>query len=646
MFEIIKRDGLARKGVLHTPHGKLETPALLPVINPKMVTVKPTELYHEFGFRGLITNSYIIRNDPALHERALREGLHSMLDFPGVIMTDSGTFQSHMYGEVDVSNEEIVSFQRSIGSDIGTVLDVFTEPYWTEEQTWDSIRLTLKRTEEATSIKGNMMLAGVVQGSVYPQLREECARAMAFMDLDVHPIGGVVPLMEQYRYLELVDIIIASKKGLTPERPVHLFGAGHPMILALATLLGCDMFDSASYAKFARDDRMMFVDGTARLQDMHGLECDCPACQGHDIESLRTMKKNEREIIIARHNLYELRREIKRIHRAISEGTLWELAETRCRAHPALLDGIRRLDEHAEFLERHEPLSRDGAMFYTGTETLSRPSFYRYHKRSMECYVPLFHRCVVLDEVGKPHGRHMGDTFTSLLSQGVLPLVRTPFGLVPPELNELYPLAQSLFPQIIDASTAETMEIREKEFLSAHGLEITDTYNEQTKNFDVNLLRAVAVARYQFGKEAAKILFDGDIELVVSKKTGKIRNVLVNGEHILSMRAGDGYYSLRLEGARKLVENLPSPKMRVTVVDDAVPFNREGRNVFCGFVYDSDPNLIPMDEVMVVSRAGELLAVGRALMTRDEMLSFEKGMAVKVREGTSSQQHHNVLDDL
>ena len=85
--------------------------------------------------------------------------------------------------------------------------------------------------------------------------------------------------MEQYRFADLVDVIVASKKGLDPSRPVHLFGAGHPMVFALAALLGCDMFDSASYAKFARDDRFMFPEGTASLSDMKDVHCHCPACQ-------------------------------------------------------------------------------------------------------------------------------------------------------------------------------------------------------------------------------------------------------------------------------------------------------------------------------------------------------------------------------
>ena len=70
-----------------------------------------------------------------------------MLDFPGVIMTDSGTFQSHMYGEVELKNEDIVNFQRDIGSDIGTVLDIFTEPDWSKERTAQAVDVTLDRTD-------------------------------------------------------------------------------------------------------------------------------------------------------------------------------------------------------------------------------------------------------------------------------------------------------------------------------------------------------------------------------------------------------------------------------------------------------------------------------------------------------------------
>ena len=642
MFEIVRRDGLARIGRFSTRAGEIETPALLPVVNPKICTVPPKELREEFGFGALITNSYIIKNTPELREKALSEGLHSMLGFDGIIMTDSGTFQSHMYGEVEVTNKEMVDFQRDIGSDIGTVLDIFTEPYWTKKRTAESIEVTLERMQEACSLKGDMMINGVVQGSVYHDLREDCARRMAEMDIDVHPIGGVVPLMEQYRYSELVDVVIASKKGLDPSRPVHLFGAGHPMVLALAALMGCDLFDSASYAKFARDDRMMFIDGTYRLADMQSLDCNCPACRGHDISSLRKLPKGERTKTIARHNLYQITSELAMVKRYIREGRLWELAEMRCRAHPALLDALRRLKAHTAFLERYEPLSREGAMFYTGPESRARPQFLRYSERVMYRYVPPTDKAVLFPDAGKPYSRVYQQKFAEARRMGLTPVVMSPFGPVPAELDEIYPIAQSLFPSISDAETENVSEDLTMDFISAMGFVETVSSEDipegpeetQEERDSADRLRAKAVARYQFGMEAADALFREPVELVKSRKTGKIRNVISDGEHVLSMRAGDGLYTLRAEGAARILDAVPAPAMRVVVDDDAAPFVSEGRNVFSRFVLSMDPEIRPMEEVAVVSSDGRLLATGRALLTAGETASFPKGVAVKVRSGS------------
>jgi 7-cyano-7-deazaguanine tRNA-ribosyltransferase len=647
MFELIRRDGLARIGRLETPHGPLETPALLPVVNPRLVTVPPRELYDTFGFKALITNSYIIRNDPTLNQRAVKEGLHDMLDFPGVIMTDSGTFQSHMYGEVEVRNEEIVNFQRDIGADIGTVLDIFTEPDWSKERTAQAVDVTMDRTIEASNLKGKMLLAGVVQGSIFEDLREDCARRLALVDVDVHPIGGVVPLMEQYRFADLADVIVASKKGLDPSRPVHLFGAGHPMVFALAALLGCDMFDSASYAKFARDDRFMFPEGTASLQDMREVSCHCPACRSHAHREIVEMCPAERTALIARHNLWVSMEEVRRTKRAILEGDLWELVERRCRAHPALLTALRRLAKHKEFLERFEPLSRDNSLLYTGPETLDRPAFLRYEQRFFERYnYPDTEVMVAFEEAGKPYARHYQQQMSEVLeSCDAHFFVASPIGPVPIELDEMYPVAQSLFPEPPDIQTKERIREQMEHLSHEHpyalgvawdGEATVDTLQMMCRrppSFDLDLARVRAVADFQFGKGAADVLLDGAVEIRKSETTGKIRNVLVSEEHILSMRANDGFFTLRPPGAARLLKGFPSPRLRVTVKDDAVPFNREGKNVFCAFVEDCDPEVRPMDEVMVVDAQDRLVALGRVLLTRDEMLAFRTGVAVKVREG-------------
>ena len=93
-FEIVKADGAARLGKLHTKHGVLNTPMLLPVVNPNIRTIEPREMWDRQGIEGLITNSYVIWKHERLHKPGLKDGVHALLDFPGVIVTDSGTFQS------------------------------------------------------------------------------------------------------------------------------------------------------------------------------------------------------------------------------------------------------------------------------------------------------------------------------------------------------------------------------------------------------------------------------------------------------------------------------------------------------------------------------------------------------------------------
>ena len=120
---------------MDTERGTLETPALLPVLNPRGpgCAIPPSVMKDELSSGPSSTNTYVIRDRSALRRVALEKGVHQVIDYDGIVMTDSGTFQSHMYGEVDLINKDIIAFQRDIGSDIGTVLDIFTEPDWDQE---------------------------------------------------------------------------------------------------------------------------------------------------------------------------------------------------------------------------------------------------------------------------------------------------------------------------------------------------------------------------------------------------------------------------------------------------------------------------------------------------------------------------------
>ena len=133
-FEIRDRDAAGRICKLTTKHGVVTTPNLMPVINPNKMLITPKEMKKLFGTEIVITNSYIIKKDEKLGEKALKQGVHKLIDFDGPVMTDSGTFQSYVYGKVNVDPIEIVKFQRDIGSDIGTILDIFGTPDQTKKE--------------------------------------------------------------------------------------------------------------------------------------------------------------------------------------------------------------------------------------------------------------------------------------------------------------------------------------------------------------------------------------------------------------------------------------------------------------------------------------------------------------------------------
>ncbi len=165
------------------------------------------------------------------------------------------------------------------------------------------------------------------------------------------------------------------------------------------------------------------------------------------------------------------------------------------------------------------------------------------------------------------------------------------------------------------------------------GRETLAALPEDRRDVDFELWRVRATADYQFGRGTADLLLDGDVSLRISKRTGRVRNVAVDGEHVLSMRVRDGLFTLKAAGATRLHDGLKAPRMRVTVETETAPFNREGKNVFAKFVVAMDQDLRPGDEALVVDEEDGLVAVGQALMNREEALSFEAGVAVRVRDG-------------
>jgi len=642
-FEIKNRDASGRICKFHTKHGIVNTPNLMPVINPNKMIITPKEMKKLFGTEVIITNSYIIKKDEKLREKSLKSGVHKLIDFDGPIMTDSGTFQSYVYGDVDIDPLEIVEFQRDIGSDIGTILDIFGTPDITKRKSKEGIEETLKRAKKSIKLKKEMLLACPVQGSIYPELRYNCAKEVSKIDADFYPIGGVVPLMENQRYFDLLNVIISSKKGLNPSKPVHLFGAGHPLIFPIAVALGCDFFDSSAYIKYANNDRLIFPWGTEKLDNLEEIPCNCPVCSSFSKSELERLEKKERAKEIAKHNLYVSFTEIKKIRNAISQGALWELVERRANSNPHLLKALNilKLEENKRWLEKNEVVSKKSAVFYTGSNTIHRPIVYRTHQRLFERYDQKNKDTIVFSDTAKPYSIAYEDEMKKILSKNkkVNFLVDSTIGPVPIELDEMYPFAQSVFPDLTDYETEEVVTklferyTKNKNIICWKGKStIDDLKKSKNEKFDSDLLKISAVCDMQFGKGSGAALLKGEINIVKSKKTGKIRNIYSNKKHILSMRAEDGLFTLKMNGAKILHKNFKKPKLRVIVKKDAVSFVKDGKSVFAKFVNDCDPGLRPFDECIVVDEKDKILAIGRCILNREEMLSFDYGMAVKIRE--------------
>jgi 7-cyano-7-deazaguanine tRNA-ribosyltransferase len=384
----------------------------------------------EMGVEALITNAYIFRRSTEYHDRALAEGLHAVLDFDGVIMTDSGSFQLSVYGEVEVSNQDTLEFQQAIGSDIVVPLDIPTPPDAGRERAEQELAITMDRIWEAQQLFPDANLAAPVQGGIFTDLREEAGQAVSDLNFTFAPIGAVVPLMESYRYRDLVQVVLAAKRGLSPATAIHLFGAGHPSMFALAVAMGCDLFDSAAYALFAREGRYITPHGSFKIDELAELPCPCRVCRSMTADELRQSKDRER--LLALHNLHVSLAEIARIRQAIQDGTLWELVDERCRSHPRLLDGYRELLAHAADLERDDNVSKR-RFFYRGSESCRRTEVLRFQE--VISRIPIGDRVLVSFD-----GREFPG-FDTVLN------FKPPFGPYPTELAETFPVGQSEIPE-------------------------------------------------------------------------------------------------------------------------------------------------------------------------------------------------------
>jgi queuine tRNA-ribosyltransferase len=322
-FSLVHTDGGARAGVIHTDRGDVPTPIFMPVGTQGTVKAVEHRELDELGARIVLANTYhlYLRPGTALLERA--GGLHGFMNWRKPILTDSGGYQvfslaalrrideegveftSHLDGSTHVfTPETVVDIERSLGSDVMMVLDECT-PYPCDEGyaessnartvRWASrCREQMERTEPMYGAR--QLLFGIVQGSVYPGIRERSARALVAMDFDGYAIGGL-SVGEPERMM--VDMTALCTAILPPDRPRYLMGVGTPQNILESIERGVDMFDCVLPTRNGRNAVLFTRNGRLNLRnaahtsDLRPVDdaCACYGCRNFTRAYLRHLVK-------------------------------------------------------------------------------------------------------------------------------------------------------------------------------------------------------------------------------------------------------------------------------------------------------------------------------------------------------------------
>lgn len=445
-FEVKSSDLMGRIGRLELNGKNLETPVFLPVVHPYKQEIPATRI-REMGFDAVITNSYILYK--RLASQARERGLHSLVGFDGIIMTDSGGYQMLEYGDLEIAPEEIALFQQDIGSDIAVILDRPTGKNASYEHAKETVKFTIdsaRRSLNVVNRKGTAWV-GPIQGGEHDRLVNYSAKEMADIGFDWFALGSPVELMNNYDFAALARMINVTRSVLPIEKPLHLFGAAHPLTMGLSVALGCDIFDSASYILFAKRGSYMTLHGSRKLDEMSYLPCSCPVCNT-GLNNLLDMDHKELTENLAIHNLYVLKMELNLIKEAIKEGRLWEYIMEKGRSHPAVFEAtkyISRISGIGRLLDNETPFFKERALFLFDETDLTRPEI-RRHREYLARRKPIHDRVIIIlprnfDEFTFKRAEELVKLLPSIRADVFLAV---PFlGLVPIELHDVYPLSQS-----------------------------------------------------------------------------------------------------------------------------------------------------------------------------------------------------------
>ncbi len=375
-FEILKTNSKsrARRGVLHTAHGDVQTPAFLPIGTKGTVKSVTSEELKFWGADMILANTYHLWQRPGDGLIYKAGGLHRFMNWKNAIFTDSGgyqvfslakmrkttdagvLFQFDLDGRQSMLSPEIsVDIQANLGSDVALILDDFPGYPFERQRTLEAIERTRAWAERALAENSRIMksgdplnpgqkLWGIVQGASFADLRKKSAEQMRALDFPGYAIGGVAVGEPAEEMLKAVEYAVPH---LEEEKPKHLLGVGTPYDIVRAAARGCDTFDCVIPTREARHGRLYISSKTENGKDAYSTmdirkqefaedfapvdsTCDCYGCLNHTRAYLRHLFSAEEPLAIrlaTMHNLKFYLNLMKKIRTAIEYDYFEELCE-------------------------------------------------------------------------------------------------------------------------------------------------------------------------------------------------------------------------------------------------------------------------------------------------------------------------------
>ena len=355
-YRNIAVDGAARAGAITTAHGEIETPVFMPVGTAGTVKAMTADAVRATGATVVLGNTYHLMLRPGAERIAALGGLHRFMDWPGPILTDSGgfqimslaklrkldaegvTFQSHIDGARHrLTPARSIAIQHLLDATITMALDECTPFPATHDQAEASMQLSMRwaaASKQAFVARPGYGLFGIVQGSIYPDLRQASVEALSEIGFDGYAVGGLAVGEGQATMLAVLDTTVPR---LPPDRPRYLMGVGTPDDLIAAVPRGIDMFDCVIPTRGGRTARAFTTGGilnlrNARFADDAGAldpACDCPACVRHSRAYLHHLFKCAEMLgpmLLTWHNLAYYQRLMRGLRAAIVAGRLQDFA--------------------------------------------------------------------------------------------------------------------------------------------------------------------------------------------------------------------------------------------------------------------------------------------------------------------------------